>query len=406
MRASCVISVGQLKHLTELVGARESDPVYGRALVAAASLRKVSWAVQVPASVVITAERAASELLLSTLLEEHPLPAWSVLALWLAEVKWLRGSYLYQLAMEIRGAADASWQELQPLLAAAQQQGLARPDVFTQQSLRWAFSMLLTRLIRLPGLGDTEALVPWADLLNHSCGATTFLNWDAAAEAVVLAADRQYRPGEQVFVSYGQKTSGQLLLSYGFLPAAGSNPHDACLLELTLPESDPALAWKQEALRSHGLAPLQVFPLRMGALPQGLLEFAALASATPTSLAEAQQLATQLFGSSKTGFAGGGTTSLGGSHELHAAALLEVVRRCQAALKGYPSSLESNKAELTRLQQQWPISKAYSPQSGAGGLSPGGMLQQQVLQLVVHEQQVLSRTTFLLQQQLSQLRRR
>ena len=78
------------------------------------------------------------------------------------QVEWLRGPYLYQLATEIRGAADASWQEMQPVIASAEQRGLAGQGLFTQQALRWAFCMLLTRLIRLPGLGDTEALVPWA----------------------------------------------------------------------------------------------------------------------------------------------------------------------------------------------------------------------------------------------------
>jgi hypothetical protein len=79
------------------------------------------------------------------------------------QVEWLRGSHLHQVAGEIRGAARASWEEMQPLLRAAEQQGLAGPSrVFTREALAWAFSMLLSRLIRLPGLDDMEALVPWA----------------------------------------------------------------------------------------------------------------------------------------------------------------------------------------------------------------------------------------------------
>lgn len=117
------------------------------------------------------------------------------------QVGWLRGSHLHQLATEIRRAADATWQELQPLLAAAEQQGVApsfREQTYSREAITWALSLLLSRLIRLPALGDVEALVPWADFLNHDCRAEAFLDFDPASAAVVLRADRQYRPGEQV----------------------------------------------------------------------------------------------------------------------------------------------------------------------------------------------------------------
>lgn len=82
---------------------------------------------------------------------------------------------------------------------------------------RWALSMLLSRLIRLaaapsPPLAAllepsaTEAsrdvaLVPWADFVNHSPGCSAFVSLDAdmaAGGAVVLRADRNYIPGQQV----------------------------------------------------------------------------------------------------------------------------------------------------------------------------------------------------------------
>jgi hypothetical protein len=64
-----------------------SDATCGRALVAAAPIGRGSWAVQVPGSLVITAEAAARQLALASLLPQHPLPAWSVLALWLSEAR-------------------------------------------------------------------------------------------------------------------------------------------------------------------------------------------------------------------------------------------------------------------------------------------------------------------------------
>lgn len=71
----------------------------------------------------------------------------------------------------------------------------------------------------------------------------------------------------QVWVSYGEKTSGELLLSYGFLPEAGANPHDACLLRMRLQTAErPGQGWKQasrppptwrwaQALGMHGWLP-------------------------------------------------------------------------------------------------------------------------------------------------------
>ena len=99
----------------------------------------------------------------------------------------------------------------------------------------------------------------------------------------------------QVYISYGQKTSGQLLLSYGFMPALGSNPHDACLLELSLAEDDPCYQAKAACLSQYGAEPAREFPLRLDALPQALLLFAAFRDARPSDAAEVMALAKQLF---------------------------------------------------------------------------------------------------------------
>ena len=62
----------------------------------------------------------------------------------------------------------------------------------------------------------------------------------------------------QVKLSYGPRTSGNLLLSYGFAPAPQDNPYDACPLRLALHEDDALFEAKAEALRHHGLEPSQV----------------------------------------------------------------------------------------------------------------------------------------------------
>ena len=46
--------------------------------------------------------------------------------------------------------------------------------------------------------GSSQALIPWADFINHAVSSSAHFDWDAAYKSVVLVADRDYQPGEQV----------------------------------------------------------------------------------------------------------------------------------------------------------------------------------------------------------------
>lgn len=70
------------------------------------------------------------------------------------------------------------------------------------------------------------ALVPWADALNHSseAGEGAVLRFDRDAQAATLRADRDYARGDEVLCSYGPwKARSDLLLDHGFVDAANSN---------------------------------------------------------------------------------------------------------------------------------------------------------------------------------------
>lgn len=58
----------------------------------------------------------------------------------------------------------------------------------------------------------------------------------------------------QVFISYGNKSNGELLLSYGFVPREGTNPSDSVELPLSLEKYDKCYKEKLEALRKNGLS--------------------------------------------------------------------------------------------------------------------------------------------------------
>ena len=122
----------------------------------------------------------------------------------------------------------------------------------------------------------------------------------------------------------------QLLLSYGFAPAPGSNPYDAAFLELsvanTLEEHErqqqqqgqasgrkrqgqqqqqqqgraaappaAAAAAKRAALEARGIPDEEVFGVRLDALPEGLLEYAAFLDAPLADEGDADALAEALL---------------------------------------------------------------------------------------------------------------
>ena len=124
----------------------------------------------------------------------------------------------------------------------------------------------------------------------HSCLLTI-----SCAQAVVLRPDQKYKPGEQVFTSYGPKTDGELLLSYGFIPPLGTNPHDACRLRLNIDKTDPTYQQKLKSLEQHKLPASIQFPLKLSGLPTGLLQYAAFVDAQPSEPAEVEELGNYLF---------------------------------------------------------------------------------------------------------------
>ncbi|GLC54779.1 hypothetical protein PLESTB_000905100 [Pleodorina starrii] len=392
----------------------------GRGLVAARPLPRGETLLQVPDSLLITAERAAEESCLAPLLRNLPtatsstatatpssssssaapssppaplpLPEWSLMALLLAELRgrlaagdissrwspyvavlpqrpgtvldWpakeakqlLRGSPLLRLADSITAAAAASWQELEPIISRGRAEGLVPDHVpLAKADLDWAFGVLLSRCIRLPGRADMQVLAPWADLLNHDVAAEAgcHLDWDEGAGAgprgsgsgsgagrggaLVLRADRQYAAGQQVYVSYGPKSSGELLLSYGFCPPPAANPHQDYKLKLAVDQrNDPLAELKVQALARHGLPPELEFPLKLEGLPEGLLQYLALLEARPKVAQETFDLASLLF-------EGGSFPLLDGEDTL-VLALRGLSGRCAAAIKEYPTSLEVDQA--------------------------------------------------------------
>jgi histone-lysine N-methyltransferase SETD3 len=184
----------------------------------------------------------------------------------------------------------------------------------------------------------------------------------------------------QVFISYGPKSSGELLLSYGFCPAAGSNPHDAAHLTFSLDPKDPWLQAKQQALQQRGMSSSESFALRIDGLPAQLLPFLALCAVQPQSAEQVEELADEVFASRWPVLGGVSCEQL---------ALELLAKSCKAALKGYPQTPDADRQLAER------------------GQAGGGFDQRVELMAAVRvrERQILSRTEFVAQQRIRQLRK-
>jgi histone-lysine N-methyltransferase SETD3 len=404
----------------------------GRGLVTTQTVRRGQVALSIPFGEAITPEKAAQMSSLRDLISstnysssgsssegKTTLPGWTLLAVWLAElvfsqssntpdafsnnnhavyaayaavlptyqttgcvlewtedeVNWLRGSHLHTIALDIRAAAETSWKELEPIVCHAERAGFIEKGVLTGKTVNHAFALLLSRLIRINfnnctgggsvnysselGQIEVEVLCPVADFVNHDSACSSFLQIDQENENIVLVADRQYRPGDQIFCSYGQKTSGEMLLSYGFLPEEGTNVHDACLIRIG------GLGQGEEEQKNSK----KVFPLKMGAVPQTLLE--ALRSAARESSNNVNKSGEQLL-----------------------------VDLCKQKLETYSINLEDAKVELLSLQTAG--GSTSGQKKGTEKIAINAERREAVLRILVQEQKILARTIFLMKQQLKQ----
>jgi hypothetical protein len=174
---------------------------------------------------------------------------------------------------------------------------------FTYENWEWAFIMLFSRAIRLRSLkqGEALALVPYADLINHSPFSGAYIDaqengdwlFKSGTEEIILYADRGYKRMEQIYISYGQKSNAELLLLYGF--AVERNPFNSVDVTVSIaPRTasfvkelndddipiDPLGEEKVEFLQSVGRENTVDFPCYADRYPIELLEFLRLMQMT------------------------------------------------------------------------------------------------------------------------------
>jgi len=177
-------------------------------------------------------------------------------------------------------------------------------EKFTYENWEWAFTMLFSRAIRLRSLkqGEALALVPYADLINHSPFSQAYIDaresgdwlFKDGEEEVILYADRGYRRMEQIYISYGPKSNAELLLLYGF--AVERNPYNSVDVTVSIAprtasfveelndenvQVDPLADEKIAFLESVGRDNTVDFPCYADRYPVEMLEYLRLMQLTP-----------------------------------------------------------------------------------------------------------------------------
>ncbi|XP_008802701.2 ribulose-1,5 bisphosphate carboxylase/oxygenase large subunit N-methyltransferase, chloroplastic isoform X1 [Phoenix dactylifera] len=302
-----------------------------RGLVALKNIRKGEKLLFVPPSLVITADSDWSCPEVGNVMRRNSVPDWPLLATYLISeasllnssrwcsyisalprqpyslLYWTRSELdTYLVASQIRGRAieritdvTGTYNDLRVRIFSKYPQ-LFPEEVFNMNTFVWSFGILFSRLVRLPSMDGKVALVPWADMLNHSSEVETFLDYDKSSQGIVFMTDRSYQPGEQVFISYGKKSNGELLLSYGFVPKEGANPNDSVELSLSLNKSDKCYKEKLEALQKYGLSMPQRFPLQITGWPLEMTAYAYLVVCPPNMSQQFEEMAAAASNKSKS----------------------------------------------------------------------------------------------------------
>lgn len=348
----------------------------GRGLAATRTIQKNERLLDVPYKAVLTPDACALSL-------QNALPEWACLAATLAvnaenasmywhpyaqsmphcsgnalewseqELDSLRGSPWYDEAVQRRQTVS----DALPAIQAAVQDSELQCSPPAEQSIVWAYSMLFSRLIRLRSpesnntSGETLAMIPWADLINHGLRTSSFVQLERSNKCVLRPDYGPIQMGEQVFASYGSRSSGELLVSYGFVPPEYS-PAESVPIAMSLNEEDPMLAAKQRALQRRGLPTEEAtFPLRLGEIPEGMLQFAGFATAECNDEEQVERFANESFDGFLTKLPrqlGGGPAGLGQRKGTVSSAIRSTVSKLPGVSSGKPPGGKQGEVDARR----------------------------------------------------------
>lgn len=201
------------------------------------------------------------------------------------------------------------------------------------EEFAWARHTVLTRVfgVRIEDQ-KTEALVPLADMMNHSADPAVTWAYDDAEGAFVMTAERDVAEGDEVTDSYGAKCNSRYFLSYGF--AIDHNPHNLASVTARVSPRDP-LADRKLARLGRPSITIEV-PARLDdRSSQDVIAFLRVAVANERELASVEERGLD-----------GGAKAIGARNEI--AALGALAEAAGEALSLFPTSIEEDDAILRK----------------------------------------------------------
>lgn len=156
------------------------------------------------------------------------------------ELKWLKGSYILEQVEDRKRNIHSDFRLI--TRAVSELEG-----AFSLDDFMWARMVVASRNFGITVDGvRTDALVPYADMLNHLRPRQTRWLYDSTRRAFLIVSLQPLAAGQQVFDSYGKKCNSRFLLNYGFTVAQNADDDTGqfhnelrLLLSLPPPASDP-----------------------------------------------------------------------------------------------------------------------------------------------------------------------
>lgn len=156
----------------------------------------------------------------------------------------LAGTSLAKAAEAQRSQLNNEWRSMAPLAADALNQGGAGALQLSWQDFQWAQATYWSRALAIPeptSGKDVEALLPGLDFANHDVAhrnrSASKARWRVSADGEkVQLVGRPPSKGDEVRISYGEKSNEELMFLYGF--AIRDNPDDTLMVAPPVPTDD------------------------------------------------------------------------------------------------------------------------------------------------------------------------
>ncbi|KAK1630766.1 hypothetical protein QYE76_005081 [Lolium multiflorum] len=194
------------------------------------------------------------------------------------ELLEIQGTQLLSTTMGVKEYVQSEFDNVEAQIIAPNKDLF--PGTITCDDFLWAFGVLRSRVF--PELrGDKLALIPFADLINHSDDITSkepcweikgkgFLGRDVVFS---LRTPLEFKSGEQVYVQYDlDKSNAELALDYGF--TEWNSSRDSYTLTLEISESDPFYGDKLDIAELNGMGETAYFDIVLGeSLPPQMIPY-------------------------------------------------------------------------------------------------------------------------------------